>query len=144
MDAPDTPGEDFPNKRGRKSKLTPEVALGIALLVENFTHRDVAAKRFGIAAKTLKGYLISGRKHPEGIYGQFRELLLEAEAECERKAVAALTTAGYEDNPDHLKWLLERRFPERWGRHVGELSRIRKQIRDLEREVIRREQREQP
>lgn len=74
----------------------------------------------------------TGRDFPEGLYGTFRRLVIESEAEAERMAVRAIYRAGKEDDPKYLAWWLERKFPQRWGKYRGELGEMKRRIRELE------------
>lgn len=122
--------DDKPN-RGRPLKLTPDIALGVAQCILDGNFRTVAGKRFGISPTTFKRWMTAGRKFPDGIYGQFRSLVLESESEAERLAVAAILRAGREDDPRHLEWWLERKHPLRWGRLHGELSAMKRDLAEL-------------
>ena len=73
-----------------------------------------------------------GRDYPDGLYGTFRRLVLESEAEAERLAVLSVYRVGREDDPKYLTWWLERKFPQRWGRFRGELGELKRKIAELE------------
>lgn len=94
---------------GRPSKATrPRLAKLCALLASGCT-RAVAAKRVGIHDGTLRRWV---RRSPT-----LAAQLEEAEARFEVAALSAVVDAAFE--PAHwtaAAWLLERRFPSRWGR----------------------------
>lgn len=131
MDAPPPNPEDAP-RRGRPTKLTEELALAVSLCILEGNFRYVAGKRFGIPPGRFKRWMRQGRSFPEGLYGTFRTLILEAEAEAERIAVQKIIAVGKEDDPKHLEWWLERKFPQRWGKYRGELGEMKRRIRELE------------
>ena len=54
-----------------------------------------------------------------------------AEAGFEAKAVAGINAAG-QDDPKFWCWLLERKYPQRWGRYRGELGELKRRIKQLE------------
>lgn len=129
---PPNPEDEKPYRPGRPVKLTDEITLGIVQALEEGSHRVPAAKLFGIGSSTLRRWMQLGKQFPEGNYGQLRAMVLEAEAEWERKAVRAIHRAGMDDDPSHLEWLLERKYPQRWGRYRGELGELKKRIKQLE------------
>ena len=126
---------------GRPIQLTEDKALAIAQAVQTGLHPAVASQVHGIDGKLYYKYMQRGRKEPEGIFGAFRELVLHAQAEFERETLAMIRVHALisDCGAEHLKWIMERRFPTRWGKGTGELARIRKQLRELEREVIKSE-----
>lgn len=124
--------------RGRKCKLTEDNIINMAEHVQRGLTPHIAAKLHGISPSTYRRYIRNGNKYPDGLYGVFRTLVLHAEAMFEAAGTKAIYEAGLVDGGiDHLKWLLERRFPLRLGKNVGEFSRMRKNIRELEKEVDR-------
>lgn len=129
-DVPENPDDSPP--RGRPAKLTDEVALGICQAILDGSFRYQAGRLFGVARRTFQTWMSTGRRFPDGLYGTFRRLVLESEAEWERKAVKAINRAGLDDDPRHMEWLLERKYPQRWGRYRGELGELKRRIADLE------------
>lgn len=138
MDDHTPPPDDAP-RRGRPTKFTDEIALGIAQCIVDGNFRYVAGARFGVGKRTFQTWMRSGLNFPDSQYGTFRRLILECEAEAERVALRAIMRAGLEDDPKHLEWWLERKFPERWGRFRGELAELKRRMRELERELMARE-----
>lgn len=55
-----------------------------------------------------------GKRSSEGLYAELCAGVPEAKYAC---------------------WLLERRFPKRWGRHHGEFGEMKRRLRDLERQL---------
>ena len=117
---------------GRPTKLTDEIALGIAQGILDGNYRKVAAAKVGVPPRRLERWMAAGLKFPGGAYGVFRRLVLETEAEAERIAVAAVLEAGKTQDARHLEWWLERKFHARWGRHRGELAEVRRRLKELE------------
>lgn len=109
--------------RGRPSKLTPELQANICLALRGGNFREAAAEWQGISAETMSRWIKRGADDEEAgkqsIYRDFRQAVLKAEREAEIDAVAKIMKAGVDD-PKHLQWWLERKFPERWGRRVTE------------------------
>ena len=126
------PNPDDTPRRGRPPKLTEDLALGIAQCILDGNFRYVAARRFLIGKRTFQTWMKLGRDYPDGLYGTFRRLVLESEAEAERLAVLSVYRVGREDDPKYLTWWLERKFPQRWGRFRGELGELKRKIAELE------------
>jgi len=105
------------------------------LLKTNF--RWVVAKRLGLSAKSFKRWMRLGEEYPGGIYSRFRDAVLKAEAEAECRAVSAIYSSGIEGQAQHLEWLLERKYPNRWGKYRGELVGLQRRLKELEKEVAR-------
>jgi hypothetical protein len=127
------------NPAGRPKSLTEDIAIGMAVVVSQGNHLSIAARKFNVDPKLALRWMSLGKKFPDGIYNLFRALVLDAEVEGERRAVEAVLKAGYDGDVEQLKWFLERRFPERWGKNTGEIARIRKELRELIKEVARLE-----
>ena len=111
---------------GRPTKLTPEIQAEIVGYIADGNYREVAAQAAGLPRTTLYRWLSEGKKQAKGIYKEFMDAILKAEQDAEINAVKRIMEAGARD-PDHLKWWLERKCPDRWGR-----ERDRQRIRDLE------------
>lgn len=99
------------------------------LLAGNF--RCTVAKMIGVDPATFRRWMALGKTYSEGIYARFRAAVLVAEAASEANAVATITASG-QDDARHLEWLLERKYPQRWGRYRGELGLLKRRIQELE------------
>ena len=130
-----TPHPDDAPRRGRPTKLTPDIALGVAQCILDGMFRYTSGKRFGVSSTTFRRWMAMGRKFPDGIYGQFRTLVLDSEAEAERIIVKALLSLGKDGDSAALRFWLERKFPERWGRYRGELIELRREMAEIKRMV---------
>lgn len=89
----------------RPSSLTPAVQRRITDLVRQGAHPRQAARSAGVPESTFSGWLAN----PGASYEDFRDAILQAEAEAELGAVKEIR----ELDP---KWWLERRHRDRWGR----------------------------
>jgi hypothetical protein len=134
MDGNSNNPDDAP-KRGRPTKLTDTLALSIALAILDGNYRYVAGRVYGVGKRTLVRWMQMGRRFPDGIYGQFRRLVVEAEAEWERAAVRSINLAGRVDDPKLLCWMLERKFPQRYGQWRGELGELKRRVKELEQQL---------
>lgn len=132
-------------KRGPASKMTPDLVSAFCRDIELGTSIEGACSGVGIGRRTLRDWIAKGQKaNEEGredVYTAFLEQYEKALSACERRSVAIINNAArdsYEEKvEDGMKirgklvragqwtaaaWLLERRFAERWGRHLLELS----------------------
>lgn len=115
------------NKTGRKGLLTPETTDTLLRYMRLGLNKKDAAALAGLDSFTLNNYLRQGHQDiTEGNttrYSQFCTELRKAEAEFKASATAALVTAA--QSPQRWQaaaWLLERRFPDEYGRQVVEVS----------------------
>lgn len=117
---------------GRPVRLTEQLIEGFRAVLLAGNYRTVAARLFGVSPRTFRRWMANGRRFPDGIYARFRSAVVKAEAEFEVNAVATINAAG-RDDPWLLMSMLERKFPQRWGKYRGELGELKRRIRDLER-----------
>ena len=101
-------------RRGQPTKLTAEVQARICAAIAAGSYLEPAAAFAGICEATLHNWLARGEREP-GPYRDFLEAVKKAEAEIElhcvkqiREAIRTQWTAA--------AWLLERKYPGRWGR----------------------------
>ncbi|HHV62104.1 MAG TPA: hypothetical protein GXX51_05640 [Firmicutes bacterium] len=98
---------------GRPTRLTPEMADKIANLISTGNYDVVVCGLVGIHPSTYYNWLSKGEKAKSGIYREFFDKVKKAEAAREAKWVKDI-----EGDPSWQSkaWLLERRYPDRWGR----------------------------
>jgi hypothetical protein len=96
---------------GRPTKLTGAIQAKVCEAIRGGNYRETAALWAGVPPETLSRWM----KKPGAKFVAFRRAVLEAERAAEIRAVALVMKAAAED-PNHAKWWLERKFPERWGR----------------------------
>src|SRR5262245_9720250 len=128
--------DDGTGGRGRPPKLTEAFIQSTSTLLIQGNFRCVVAERLGVSPRTFEKWMRRGladvEQFPNSLYVRFRAVVLASEREFECQSVAAIQAAGRSD-PAHLEWLLERKFPQRWGRYRGELGELKRRIRELER-----------
>lgn len=97
----------------RSTRLTPELADRIANLISTGNYATVVCGLVGIGESTFYRWLARGEKAKSGLYREFWEKVKKAEAAREAKWVKDI-----EGDPSWQSkaWLLERRYPDRWGR----------------------------
>ncbi len=98
---------------GRSTRLTPELADRIANLISTGNYDVVVCGLVGIHPSTYYNWLSKGERAKSGIYKEFFDKVKKAEAAREAKWVKDI-----EGDPSWQSkaWLLERRYPDRWGR----------------------------
>ena len=128
----------------RPSKFTAEVRQKIVNAVRGGNTRDVSARLAGVSEATLYNWLERGRRETKGQFREFYEAVQTADAEAEVEAVLRIrqaaiggqlvsqktTTRTNRDGETVTRteetytrpewqaaaWLLERKYPGRWGR----------------------------
>ncbi len=100
----------------RRSRLTPELADRIANLISTGNYDTVVCGLVGIHPSTYYGWLARGRRDGTGPYREFFDKVRKAETAREAKWVRDIDS---DPSWKAKAWLLERRYPERWGRPGG-------------------------
>jgi hypothetical protein len=98
-------------------KLTPETADRLVSLIKAGNYLSVAVRAAGISRALFYQWLDRGASDaPEDAeYAELRTRVENAKAEGEARNVAAIASAARE-NWQAAAWLLERMYPDRWGR----------------------------
>jgi transposase len=99
-------------KTGRPTKLTRDLERSYLDALRRTRYLETAADLAGIHRVTLKRWLKRGRREP-GPYREFCIAVKKVLAESEANNVGEIESA---EEWQASAWLLERRFPERWGR----------------------------
>jgi hypothetical protein len=135
-DLPPPPGESpDDNPPGpTPRKLTVGTIQIAAMLLAQGNYRSVVARRIGISPSTWARWVNLSKKYPRSLYRLFADAVAGAEASFETIAVEAIRQAGTVDVA-HMEWLLERKFPERWGRFRGETGELKRHIREQAAEI---------
>lgn len=105
------------DKLGCQEKLTPEVADKLVALLKAGNYVSIAARAAGISKTIFYRWLDRGASDAEedADYRELRERVELARAEAEARNVAAIASAA-RDSWQAAAWLLERQYPDRWGR----------------------------
>ena len=109
------------DKGGRPSVLTPEARKKILAALRCGLSRAAAATRAGVGARTFRDWM--AREDDVEPFASFRVEVEAAEASCEARLSAVVFRAALED-PNHARWLLERRFPASWARRTVERQEV--------------------
>lgn len=107
---------------GRPSKLTPETQQKIVQAVASGNYLETAAAYGGITYTTFNNWMNRGESRERKDYIEFFEAVKKAEADAEVLRVARISKAANEGNWQADAWYLERRYPNRWGKRVSEVS----------------------
>lgn len=94
------------SKGGRPTKLTPAVRGVILEALRDGMPRELTAHLVGVARSTLGEWLRSPR---------FADAVAQAEAEMVHDALEAIRRAAESGTWQAAAWLLERRYPQRFG-----------------------------
>ena len=107
--------------RGQPTKLTPELHADIVRTIKAGNYIETAAAMAGINRDTFREWVRQGVRHPKGKYGSFAKDIEQAMAHAEVIDVLGIRKAG-EKEWTARAWLLERRFPDRWGKRGSEVT----------------------
>jgi hypothetical protein len=108
-------------KAGRPTKLTPELHGEIVRTIKAGNYIETAAAMAGVNRDTLREWVRQGIRHPAGKYGSFASDVEQAMAHSEVMDVLGIRKAG-EREWTARAWLLERRYPDRWGKRGAEVT----------------------
>lgn len=105
---------------GRPSKaehlLTPEMLDAIGTLLVEGNCKETVAAFLGISRMTWWNWEQRGEREPDSIFGEFLYVVEKAQAAAEIGLLRHVRNGapGWQSNA----WIMERRFPQRWGRRV--------------------------
>lgn len=113
--------------RGRPSRLTPGVQERLVHATRIGASRESAAKYAGISLRTLEYWIRRGRTQQRGKFAVLLVDLRAADTHAEFTLLARISLAAQKDWRA-AAWILERRFPKKWGRvetqvHQGDADR---------------------
>jgi len=102
---------------GRKSMLSPELQAQFLQMLRAGNYIEIATRAVGISRQTFYEWMERGKSDApdDAQYRELREAVAVARAEGEVRAVAHIASAARE-NWQAAAWLLERQYPDRWGR----------------------------
>lgn len=139
--ADDVPKEDrakgisLEKEGGAYHVYNPEVAANFLQLIREGNTREIAARAVGLSWDSLRSWLQTSKMEncpPE--MRSFGRMLTISEAEAESGLVGIVSRAAKKD-PKCAMWMLERIAPERWGKDVGSMKRLRSQVKRLRSQV---------
>lgn len=135
---------------GRKTKLTPALIKDAAKLLKGGNYVSTVCEFLGIGETTWYRWMKEGEVAKSGLKREFWESIKKAEAEAEIRLITDLQKIAEADQKwQALAWMLERKYPDRWGRkdkvsadvqHSGEVVDRHEHKVSIEQKVIRTEQ----
>ena len=101
---------------GRPSKLTPALIAQFVPLLEAVPYWQTAADYLGLPRQTVWAWLRKGERAEHSIYGQFHDVVKKARARTELALAARVRTEP--EQWQRFAWMLERAYPEHWGKRL--------------------------
>lgn len=107
------------NRGGRPSSLTPDVHRLIVKMLASGNYVETAAAAAGVDRMTIRAWLKRGAREKVGRYAKFSRDVGKALGEAEASLLALIATAAYGSKQwQAAAWILERKFPQRYGRRI--------------------------
>jgi hypothetical protein len=98
-----------------REKIIQAIALGLTY--------ERACGLAGVSYQSLRNWIARGGQETEGEYFDFLDALKKAEAQAEAVCLQRIHKAAQGGQWQAAAWILERRYPEQWGRrerHIHE------------------------
>lgn len=109
-------------KDGKPIEMNIQDVTRMCVLLRRFVPPHIAATCADIAPNTLNHWLrLAEKPGCKPVYLAFRRVFRKAMAECEMMGVAKANVLAVGSFPA-LAWLMEKRFPQRWGRNAGAVA----------------------
>ncbi len=102
----------------RPTKMTPNITKKIGDNIALGLSYSLAAEAAGITYQTLNSWLNRGKTDKSGKYYQFAQYVKKRNADVAKALPGCLNAAADAGNGQVCMWILERRFPEEFGRRV--------------------------
>ncbi|WP_259312421.1 hypothetical protein [Capillimicrobium parvum] len=105
-----------------QARLNEQVREQVARTVRAGGSLELAASIIDVTPRTIHGWMRRGERpgRSEAPYRALKEAVDQARAEHEAILTATVGKAATKGSWRAAAWLLERRYPERWGRRPGE------------------------
>jgi transposase len=91
-------------------QISENIALGLSYAL--------AAESAGVTYQTFNTWMNKGKNSTSGKYYQFYKHIQKRNADAAKTCLERLNDAVEDGNCQVCMWILERRFPEKFGRHV--------------------------
>lgn len=115
---------------GRETKLTSDLQQKLCAAIAAGNYYRPACKSVNLGYQTFRTWMKRGVEEEEGIYRDFRDAIVKAEADAEL-AVVALWQAQIPNNWAAARDFLARRFAARWGPDKSLLREVAKDVKEL-------------
>ena len=106
-------------RMGRKTKLCPEVQGWIVERIREGHYIETMCCEVGVSKNAYYQWLQKGEQQTSGIYRDFYDAVKAAEQQAKRALLGKLHQSI---DWRAAAWILERRWPEEWGRQKMEIS----------------------
>ncbi len=116
--APAAEHDPNPEIQRELRKFSPEIGEKIVNFLRAGAFIETAAAAAGITKKTFYTWLKRGARAETGQLRQFSDDVAAAQATFEVMASAGIAGVAQEGNWQAWAWLLERKFPQRWGKRL--------------------------
>jgi hypothetical protein len=105
------------SKVGRRTLLTEQVADQLVAMLKAGNYVTVATRAVGVSRRTFSEWMRRGKSDApaDAEFRVLRERVTKARAEAEVRHVAQISAAAT-DSWQAAAWMLERQYPDRWGR----------------------------
>ena len=100
----------------RPSKLTTEIKQQIGESIALGMTYDLAAASVGITYQSFNNWMVKGKNAKSGEYFEFYRHIQKCNADGALKCLKRLKEAAESGDCQAAMWILERRFPESYGR----------------------------
>lgn len=102
---------------GRKTKLTKGLIKNAERLLKGGNYTETVCEYLGIGTTTWYRWLQEGEQASSGLKREFRDAVKKADSEAEIRLVTDLQKiAGENKQWQGIAWMLERKYPDKWGR----------------------------
>ncbi|MGP4063079.1 hypothetical protein [Halobacillus sp. H74] len=102
---------------GRKTKLTEQLINKAERLIKAGNYNMVVCEYLNIHPSTWYKWMQEGEKAKSGRKKEFFDRVKKAEAEAEVRLITDLQKIASDNNSwQGIAWMLERKYPERWGK----------------------------
>ena len=102
----------------RPCKLTPELQQRIGDNIALGLTYSLASEAAGITYKTFNFWMQRGQTEKSGKYYQFYKYIQKCNADAAKVLLERINEAAKAGDTQICTWILERRFPEEFGRRV--------------------------
>lgn len=111
------PGRKKKKPTGRRALPTKQLRERVAGLLRMGNYVETVCNKVGVPKSTFYEWLKKGEERPGTRYALFLDAVREAQADAEAGLVLTITKAASDGDWKAAAHLLERKFPDRWGRH---------------------------
>jgi transposase len=120
----------------RPTKLTPEIQKKIGDGVSLGLTYALAANSAGITYQSFNSWMSKGKTDKSGKYFEFTQHIQKCNADAAKALLERLNEIAHSGNCQVCMWILERRFPEEFGRRVYRKMNVVSENRNVNVEII--------